>query len=223
MSAKLTDAELAMFNAALSREDKCIAPPAKLVAERRRKVGEKLIEAGFARQVKAKGLSPVWRTDDESETSYSLKLSAAGERAAKEIEATAERIPARVEASKTKKPSVSSVGAVRSRVLASPQPSASALISAPTLQSPPEAPRPGSKIANVIALLERETGATISDLISATAWLPHTTRAALTGLRKRGYRILLDRSDGKHASTYRIQSQPTQPGPAPADVLVEAP
>jgi site-specific DNA recombinase len=36
-------------------------------------------------------------------------------------------------------------------------------------------------------LLQRDCGATLEELIAATDWLPHTTRAALTGLRKRGY------------------------------------
>jgi DNA invertase Pin-like site-specific DNA recombinase len=47
-------------------------------------------------------------------------------------------------------------------------------------------PRPGSKLAQVIGLLQREGGAALAELNSATGWLPHTTRAALTGLRKRG-------------------------------------
>jgi hypothetical protein len=42
-------------------------------------------------------------------------------------------------------------------------------------------------------------------LVEATGWLPHTTRAALTGLRKRGYAVLLERQDGK-PSLYRITS-----------------
>ncbi len=46
---------------------------------------------------------------------------------------------------------------------------------------------PVSKIAQVITLLER--GATLADMIEATGWLPHTTRAALTGLRKKGHEI----------------------------------
>jgi Protein of unknown function (DUF3489) len=45
------------------------------------------------------------------------------------------------------------------------------------------APRDGSKLALVIELLRRANGATIVDLTQATGWLPHTTRAALTGLR----------------------------------------
>jgi hypothetical protein len=40
-------------------------------------------------------------------------------------------------------------------------------------------------------------------LVEATGWLPHTTRAALTGLRKRGYTVLLERQDSK-PSLYRI-------------------
>jgi hypothetical protein len=43
----------------------------------------------------------------------------------------------------------------------------------------------------------------LQTLVQATGWLPHTTRAALTGLRKRGYTVLLERQDGK-PSLYRI-------------------
>ena len=51
------------------------------------------------------------------------------------------------------------------------------------------APRDGSKISRVIGLLQRDSGATLNEVIAATGWLPHTSRAALTGLRKRGYAI----------------------------------
>jgi hypothetical protein len=51
------------------------------------------------------------------------------------------------------------------------------------------APRAGSKSAAVIALLQREQGATLIEMVQATGWLPHTTRAALTGLRKKGHAI----------------------------------
>ena len=42
-------------------------------------------------------------------------------------------------------------------------------------------------MARVVGLLQRDRGATLAEIIAATDWLPHTTRAALTGLRKRGY------------------------------------
>jgi hypothetical protein len=37
--------------------------------------------------------------------------------------------------------------------------------------------------------MQRTEGATLDDLITATGWLPHTTRVALTGLRKTGLAI----------------------------------
>ena len=48
-------------------------------------------------------------------------------------------------------------------------------------------PRPGSKLDRVLGLLRAETGATLAELIAATGWLPHSARAVLTSLRKRGY------------------------------------
>ena len=40
--------------------------------------------------------------------------------------------------------------------------------------------------ALIADLLRRQQGATLDELIAATGWLPHTTRAALTGLRRKG-------------------------------------
>ena len=81
----------------------------------------------------------------------------------------------------------------------------------------PSAPRGGSKLARVIGLLERDPGATIAELIAATGWLAHTTRAALTGLRKRGYAVAIDRSDDKRRSFYRITAGETGLGQGPAN------
>jgi hypothetical protein len=52
-----------------------------------------------------------------------------------------------------------------------------------------------TKLARVLELLQRDCGATLEELIAATDWLPHTTRAALTGLRKRGCAVTFDRHD----------------------------
>ncbi|TPG08453.1 DUF3489 domain-containing protein [Sphingomonas oligophenolica] len=64
------------------------------------------------------------------------------------------------------------------------------------------APPTTSKKAGVIALLSRADGATMPELIAVTEWLPHTTRAALTGLRKAGHAI--ERSKRDDATCYRI-------------------
>ena len=61
----------------------------------------------------------------------------------------------------------------------------------------PPNPRKPSKIAMLIALLERPGGATLAEMAASTSWLPHTTRAALTGLPKKCHAIERDtRDDG---------------------------
>ena len=69
------------------------------------------------------------------------------------------------------------------------------------------APRPGSKQALVVEMLRKDDGASLDALIKATGWLPHTTRAALTGLRKRGYSVERVRDETK-GSLYRIAEKP---------------
>lgn len=66
-------------------------------------------------------------------------------------------------------------------------------------------PRPSSKIGEVLRLLRREEGATLAELVDATGWLPHTTRAALTDLRKKGHAIAKDRRG--NATCYRIGTE----------------
>lgn len=46
-----------------------------------------------------------------------------------------------------------------------------------------------TKSARVLTLLQREVGATLQELVEATGWKAHTTRAALTGLRQKGHAI----------------------------------
>ena len=74
-----------------------------------------------------------------------------------------------------------------------------------TAPARPSAPRGGTKLAEVVELLQRDRGATIDELIDATGWLPHTTRAALTALRKRGFALAIDRTDKERGSIYRIE------------------
>ena len=92
------------------------------------------------------------------------------------------------------------------RRMARPAPSDTAGGVLPVAASPAaqRAPKPaaGAKTTAVIALLERDQGATLAELIAVTDWLPHTTRAALTGLRKKGH--VIERSKRGEETCYRI-------------------
>lgn len=59
-----------------------------------------------------------------------------------------------------------------------------------------------TKIRQVIELLRRDLGATLEELTSATGWQPHSTRAALTGLRKKG--CVIEKSKREDATCYRL-------------------
>ncbi len=74
--------------------------------------------------------------------------------------------------------------------------------------TPAEAATPLTKSAQVIALLERSEGASLAELVAATGWLPHTTRAALTGLRKKRYEIARTSVEGVTRYTIIGRSQP---------------
>ena len=70
---------------------------------------------------------------------------------------------------------------------------------------PPAAVQPRvNKSDLVIGLLQRPGGATLNEMVAATDWLPHTTRAALTGLKKKGHQLTSDKTDG--VRRYRIES-----------------
>jgi len=56
----------------------------------------------------------------------------------------------------------------------------------------------------LIDRISRPEGARIDDLTRELGWLPHTVRAALTGLRRKGYVIMRTRADGE-ASVYRAE------------------
>ena len=72
----------------------------------------------------------------------------------------------------------------------------------------PSAPRTAasakgpSKNEAVLALLRRPAGATLDQIVAVTGWLPHTTRAVLTGFRRNGRSITSEKIDG--VRTYRI-------------------
>jgi Protein of unknown function (DUF3489) len=72
---------------------------------------------------------------------------------------------------------------------------------ATTKRADPIPAKSPSKQQLVANLLLCDEGATLNDMIAATGWLPHTTRAALTGLKKRGYVLSSDKVDG--VRTYR--------------------
>jgi Protein of unknown function (DUF3489) len=66
-------------------------------------------------------------------------------------------------------------------------------------------PRAGSKLAQVVEMLEGEAGATIAEIMAATDWQQHTVRGALAGsiTKKLGRTLTSEKIEGR-GRVYRV-------------------
>src|ERR1700744_3933989 len=172
MSINLTDTQLVLLGAGAQRKDLCLVAPPTLKGATAQKVASKLISAGFVKEVKAKASDPIGRREEGA--SYALKLPAAGAKAIAVDDAAEPENAGEESDTLTNRDQA----AIPSKLDAKDGRPADAMEPDPAR---PSAPRGGSKLARVIALLERDHGATMEELMAATGWLAHTTRAALTG------------------------------------------
>ncbi len=87
------------------------------------------------------------------------------------------------------------------------------------------APSKPAKSAAVIKLLSRTRGATSAEMTATTNWQPHSVRAYLTGLRKKGH-VLTREARKSGESAYRLvesaRFEPTAAVVAPAAENVPA-
>jgi hypothetical protein len=65
-----------------------------------------------------------------------------------------------------------------------------------------------TKSDTVIALLDRAKGATLDEICKATNWQPHSARAFLTGLRKKGFELAREQRS-EEGTSYRIAAGPS--------------
>jgi hypothetical protein len=183
----LTDTQLIILSSASQREDSLATLPETLRGGAAQKVVTKLTAAGLLKEVRVKPDQPAWCTDETGHP-IGLKITKAGAAAIGVEEASTDEAHS------------------------STDPSGQEQRSKEEADAEARAPRSGSKQALVIALLRREGGATLADLIAETDWLPHTTRAALTGLRKKGYQI--DKSKREDGTTVYALPSPAPSKPA---------
>ena len=84
------------------------------------------------------------------------------------------------------------------------------------LASAPKTPtmRAGTKQAQIIALLQRPEGASISEIVEVTGWLPHSIRGLISGALKKklGLPVTSEKQDGRGTVyTLSYQSGSTSP------------
>src|SRR5215203_1962222 len=180
---KLNDTQLVILSSASQRKDGLAVLPEGVRAASIKAAVIRLTKLGFLKQVRVKRDQPHWSSDEEGRR-IGLKITTAGSAAiGVGDDSKGEEQPAPEPKRRAKKAA---------------EPGREA-------QRETGAPRRGSKRAQIIALMQGVTGATLDDMVEATGWLPHTTRAALTGLRHKGYAIAKSRN-AKAETVYRIDA-----------------
>jgi Protein of unknown function (DUF3489) len=214
MQFTLTAKQRELLSEAAQRKDRLLAIPLRLKGAAAQKVAAKLVAAGLVKEVTAKAGATIWRRDAENEQGYALKLTATGlvtvapETQKKTETAEAQDTSTAVNDRRSRRMSRSRPDRVPNSEIDRGEGGTDRDFSHPANASP-RSPRRGSKLDRILGMLAADMGATLDELTRVTGWLPHTARAALTGLRKRGYDVRLSRGDKEGASVYRV-SAPTR-------------
>ena len=83
--------------------------------------------------------------------------------------------------------------------------------------------KPGTtKKTQLIRMLSTRTGAEVAAISGKLGWQSHTTRAAITGLRKAGFGIDAARPEAGKPTRYRIVSVPEEETAATASGAIDA-
>lgn len=175
-----TDTQLMLLSAASQRDDHLLTPPETLRGGAAKAVTAKLLAHSLVEEVPVSRSEPAWSQAPDGQV-LGLRLTHAG---------------------------LAALGLELHEATAGQQ----VQVHLPTTEDlrPREAGRQArsvSKRALLIELLSREEGASIADVVEVTGWLPHTTRAALTGLRQRGHAISRSKAEDG-TSVYRLDDLP---------------
>jgi len=186
---KLTDNQLIVLSKAAARDDGVAIAPHGMGKAAAAKVASSLVARKLMRESRSKPGMPIWREAEGK--NISLVITRAGRDAIGIEDDTTPSDRSALQATRTS----AAVKTQKARAAVQPEE-----------HSTGAAPRTGSKQALIVDMLSKEQGVTIDVLIKATGWLPHTIRAALTGLRKRGFAVeRIPHAPG--ASLYRITSR----------------
>ncbi|MBR0680350.1 DUF3489 domain-containing protein [Roseomonas eburnea] len=190
----LTVAQLLILSTAAQRPDHMVLPLPPTIRARggaQRNLLGALLKMDLVAEVPLDDASIAWRTDEAGQH-HGLRITAAGLAAAGVHEdATVETTDADADTS-----TGGVVGSMSGDAGTTEEPAAEQ----GTQEAPPR--HPTGKLGEVLQAISAEAGATLAEITTLTGWLPHTARAAVTGLRKRGFDVALIQQNGRKA--YRL-------------------
>jgi hypothetical protein len=196
---KLTDSQLVVLSSAAQHNDGVIILPKHLKGGAAAKVVKPLLNMKLIKEIQAKPDMPAWRRDAKEGRSFALIITRAGRDV---IKVKSENTEGNLKDADRHSDVTTTTRRPSGTIKASSDNEKSALKPSASTDVAP-APRAGSKLALVVKMLGRVHGVSIDDLTKATDWLPHTTRAVITSLRNKGYRVATERNREKK-TIYRI-------------------
>lgn len=195
---RLSDAALVLLSHAASRADGMVLPPPSALRARGSALAvllANLLERGLIQEIPVESEGQSWRRDDVDGW-IGLQISALG------LSAIGVEVQPDDSQSQTDEPTVGfsapellDVGLVQGQPAGAPSAGAPLAGPAPKLASTEQPSRRISKQDQIVGLLGRAEGASLETLMATTDWLPHTIRAALSGLRKKGHVITHHKSE----------------------------
>ncbi len=188
---RLTDLQLVLLSSAAARPDGMLLPPPESIRARGKTLGKsltKLLDLGLVEECAAETPDQAWGEDSDGR-GVALRIAAAG-RAALGLDEGQEEVTGPA-------PQDSAAGEGARETMATIEADA-----APGATPFTPGVKPGTKQARLVDYLSRPWGASIADLGRLLGWQPHTVRAALTGLRKKGYQVTGAKNDDG-ATVYR--------------------
>ena len=213
---RLSNAALILLGAAAGRADGSLPPPPASCLARGKaleRVLGSLLKAGLVYEVPVAAEQQAWRMNETGQ-GVGLAITDAGRRAIGMPEAQSKgSAAAEGPTGKARAPGKPRLATRGHAAAVSPSVSeVSATANTRAGSVGPEQPRQ-TKQTRLIGLLSEPGGQSVAVLGEALGWLPHTVRAALTGLRQKGF-TLTKSKDEAGTTVYRLDGVAGTAGPA---------
>jgi Protein of unknown function (DUF3489) len=201
---KLTDTQLVLLSAASQREDGGIELAPNLKGGAAHKVVGKLLAEGLIEEICAASSLPVWRRDEDKGplalriTKRGLAAIGVGEASALAASEEPHNTKQGADLGRDKPPR--RVAAARRKKTRDEAPQRSA-----------KSNRGDSKQARVIEMLRRRQGATITTIMKATGWQPHSVRGFFAGVVRNKLGLALVSEKTGERRVYRIVAKAAAP------------
>jgi len=190
---KLTDAQLVILSAAAKRDDGKLLPLPKSIRFNKASattVLKSLVKHGLAADAPAAAAEDAWREAKDGQR-LTLTITGAGLSA---VGIESDRPGEKTSGDKK--------GAGRRS--SEPQiPNAKASKGLPKAATV----RPGTKLALLIDLLKRKTGATVEEAAKATRWQKHSVRGAMSGALKKKLGLTINSTEEARGRVYRVAAR----------------